>query len=136
MLDELKNQLDLSRLHFTGLLSYLDLVRLFQRSDLHCYFTRPYVVSWGVFQAAACGANLLVNEFNGLEEVFGGRPNNPTVNLEDQESVTHGVLHCLEQRCPHREQAMNQIPKSTLNPDLELQRCLDRWEQLLKGMNC
>ena len=136
MLDELKNQLDLSRLHFTGLLSYLDLVRLFQRSDLHCYFTRPYVVSWGVFQAAACGANLLVNEFDGLEEVFGGRPNNPTVNLEDQESVTHGVLHGLEQRCQQKEETMNQIPKSTLNPDLELQRCLDQWEKLLKGMNC
>ena len=45
MLDELKNQLDLNRLHFIGLLSCLDLVRLFQRSDLHCYFTRPYVVS-------------------------------------------------------------------------------------------
>lgn len=136
MLDELKNQLDLSRLHFTGLLSYADLVRLFQRSDLHCYFTRPYVVSWGVFQAAACGANLLVNEFNGLEEVFGGRPINPTVNLEDQESVTNGVLHCLEQRSQQREQAMRKIPKSTLNPELELQKCLGKWEHLLKEICC
>ena len=27
------------------------------------YFTRPYVISWGLFQAAACGSPLLVNRF-------------------------------------------------------------------------
>ena len=70
MLDELEGRLDLNRLHFTGLINYGELVQLFRRSDLHCYFTRPYVVSWGVFQAVACGARLLVNDFPGLDEVF------------------------------------------------------------------
>ena len=55
MLEELKDELDLDRLHFTGLLTYRELVQLFRRSDLHCYFTHPYVVSWGIFQAAAVG---------------------------------------------------------------------------------
>ena len=54
MLDELKDELDLDRLHFTGLLTYGELVELFRRSNLHCYL-QPYVVSWGVFQAAAVG---------------------------------------------------------------------------------
>ena len=132
LLDELADQLDPQRLHFTGLLTYGDLVRLFQRSDLHCYFTRPYVVSWGVFQAAACGANLLVNEFEGIEEVFDGRPSNPTVDLENQESVTQGVLRGLKQRCDQREQMLANVSESFLNPDLELQPCLAKWEQLLK----
>ena len=74
MLEELNDELDLNRLHFTGLLNYGDLVQLFCRSDLHCYFTRPYVVSWGVYQAAACGARLLVNDFAGLDEVFADGP--------------------------------------------------------------
>ena len=50
MLEELKDQLDLNRLHFIGLLSYRELVQLFRRSNLHCYFTRPYVVSWSIFK--------------------------------------------------------------------------------------
>ena len=55
LLQELSGKIDLDRLHFTGLIDYGTLSQLFRRSDLHCYFTRPYVVSWGVFQAAASG---------------------------------------------------------------------------------
>ena len=136
LLEELADQLDLSRLHFTGLLNYGTLVRLFQRSDLHCYFTRPYVVSWGVFQAAACGANLLVNEFDGVEEVFGGRLGHAMVNLEDQDSVNNAVLKRLNQRCNQREQLFTTVPQATLNPELELQACLDQWEGMLKAIAC
>ena len=91
MLEELKDELDLDRLHFTGLLNYGELVQLFCRSDLHCYFTRPYVVSWGVYQAAACGARLLVNDFPGLDEVFADGPEYPPVILMIKMMVTASV---------------------------------------------
>ena len=77
MLEELEGQLDLKRLHFTGLLNYGELVQLFRRSDLHCYFTRPYVVSWGVFQAVACGARLLVNDFRVSMKCLMESPSSP-----------------------------------------------------------
>lgn len=134
LLNELEDQLDPDRLHFTGLLNYGTLVRLFRRSDLHCYFTRPYVVSWGVFQAASCGANLLVNEFSGMAEVFSARPTNPTVNLDKQVSVTDGVIRGLELRCENREELLGKVPQSSLNPGLELQTCLDQWQALLSGL--
>ena len=95
MLEELKDELDLDRLHFTGLLNYGELVQLFHRSDLHCYFTRPYVVSWGVFQAAACGARLLVNDFPGLDEVFADGPEFPPVDLDDQDDIKASVVKLL-----------------------------------------
>ena len=50
------------RIHFTGLLTYNDYRNLLWRSNLHCYFTRPYVTSWSLFEAAACGARLAVNK--------------------------------------------------------------------------
>ena len=96
MLDELAGQLDLARLHFTGLLNYGELVQLFRRSDLHCYFTRPYVVSWGVFQAAACGARLLVNDFPGLDEVFAEGSELRLVDLDNVDSLIKGVLSGLQ----------------------------------------
>ena len=95
MLDELDGELDLHRLHFTGLLNYGDLVNLFRRSNLHCYFTRPYVVSWGVFQAAACGARLLVNDFPGLEEVFDEKPYITPISLDSQEDINAAVVNYL-----------------------------------------
>ena len=49
------------RMIFCGLLDYIDYRKLLWRSDLHCYFTRPYVTSWSMFEAGACGCNMLIN---------------------------------------------------------------------------
>lgn len=132
MLNELSEILDMQRIHFTGLLNYGDLVRLFQRSDLHCYFTRPYVVSWGVFQASACGANLLVNDFNGMPEVFeNGVPSLRPVDLDDQESINTSVISALQARLVDRDQFFCEAPKSSLPLELSLNICIEKWENLI-----
>ena len=127
MLEELRRQLDPSRLHFTGLISYGSLATLFQRTQLHCYFTRPYVVSWGVFQAAACGARVLVNRFKGIDEVFAQPPLLAPVDLDDQSAVTAAVLAGLRQPLDVND------GRSNLPSMLELSHCLEAWWQLLRG---
>ena len=125
MLDELAGQLDLARLHFTGLLNYGELVQLFRRSDLHCYFTRPYVVSWGVFQAAACGARLLVNDFPGLDEVFAEGPELRLVDLDNVDSLINGVLSGLQQSSNNVER------QSILASGKTLDTAVAEWFKLL-----
>ena len=125
MLDELKGQLDLTRLHFTGLLTYGELIQLFHRSDLHCYFTRPYVVSWGVFQAAACGARMLVNDFAGINEVFSGDPEYPPVDLDDQAMISSSVINILSADRSRRNNV------SLLASGMNLESTIDRWLNLL-----
>ena len=127
MLEELKNDLDFDRLHFTGLLNYGELVQLFRRSNLHCYFTRPYVVSWGVFQAAACGSRLLVNDFPGLDEVFGRQLPIPPVDLERQNDVTQAVLAALGQNGD-----VDSVGISLLAPGLSLENAIRQWRDLLR----
>ena len=131
LLEELNGQLDLSRLHFTGLLTYGELVELFRRSDLHCYFTRPYVVSWGLFQAAACGARLLVNQFAGSDDVFERSPELPPVDLEDQGAVTAAVLAGLEDRLQSRTEGQLSVGLNNLRPGLDLNSSLTKWQALL-----
>lgn len=46
------------RVHLLGPLSLLSYRNLLQRSTLHCYFTRPYVLSWSLLEAALCGCRL------------------------------------------------------------------------------
>lgn len=123
MLDELAGQLDLARLHFTGLLNYGELVKLFRRSDLHCYFTRPYVVSWGVFQAAACGTRLLVNDFPGIDEVFDGKPSFAPVDLDNQEQINLSVLAGLSD--------LKQLHPVCLPSSLSLSSCILKWIELV-----
>lgn len=61
LLDELGEFSGLERISFTGLLRRDQWVAMLQRTNLHCYFSLPYVPSWSMFEAAACGAPLLTN---------------------------------------------------------------------------
>lgn len=126
ILEELEGHLDLNRLHFTGLINYGELVQLFRRSDLHCYFTRPYIVSWGVFQAAACGARLLVNDFPGLDEVFDGKPSFTPVNLDRQEDVNASVVHYLNSR--------DKSTPISLSSSLSYSSCMPKWLRLIYSL--
>ena len=123
MLEELDGELDLNRLHFTGLINYGELIQLFRRSDLHCYFTRHYVVSWGVFQAAACGARLLVNDFPGLDEVFCGDPYLTPVSLDDQSQVTSAVLSGIK--------SFSRNQHILLADGLDLKTSVSKWKKVL-----
>ncbi len=55
MLAELGRSLDTGRVHFPGKVDYASYVRLLQRSDAHIYFTYPFVASWSLREALACG---------------------------------------------------------------------------------
>jgi glycosyltransferase involved in cell wall biosynthesis len=59
MLKELEGQLDLSRIHFTGRVPYGDLLALFRTTTVHAYLTYPFVLSWSMLEAMACGALVL-----------------------------------------------------------------------------
>jgi len=110
------------RVHFTGLLSYPDYRNLLWRSSLHCYFTRPYVTSWSLFEAAACGARLAVSKGPATEGIV-----EPTtvrwVNLEDQSAVTTALRAGLSQP-GERARSM---------AGFDLGTSLQRWEQLLNA---
>lgn len=61
LLEELGEFEGRDRLVFTGLMNYGHYRRMLQRTNLHCYFTKPYVTSWSLFEAAACGTPVLTN---------------------------------------------------------------------------
>jgi glycosyltransferase involved in cell wall biosynthesis len=124
LLEELKDQLDLTRMHFPGLVNYGELQQLFHRSDLHCYFTRPYVISWGLFQVAACGCPLLVNRFPGVEDVFQDLRQVNFVDLDTQNELNHQVVRSLQM--PIKEQQT-----SNLRHGLDLDRARLAWGDLL-----
>jgi glycosyltransferase involved in cell wall biosynthesis len=124
LLEELKGQLDLTRLYFPGLVNYGELQQLFHRSDLHCYLTRPYVISWGLFQAAACGAPLLVNRFPGVEDVFRDLQRVTLVDLENQVELNYQVVYALQEQ--NKEQ-----PMSNLRQGLDLMQACFSWSQLI-----
>ena len=61
MLDQLPSLKDHPRITYTGLMNYENYRLMLQRSNLHCYLTKPYVTSWSLFEAAACGTPIITN---------------------------------------------------------------------------
>ena len=121
LLAELDGQLDRSRLHFTGSLNYGDYTRLLQRSDLHVVFSRPYVISLALFQAAACGVRLLLNREPGLQSVV-QEDQAIWVDLDQPQHLQATALEALANAIEQRDQ-----PRvSFLKPEWELSVCLQR----------
>jgi len=69
LLHELAGKIDLGRVHFLGLVSHNDHLRLLKRSDIHVYLSYPFVASWSLREALASGCtvvgfdNIMTQEF-------------------------------------------------------------------------
>ena len=126
LLAELGDSLDIARIHFPGSLMYGDYRQMLIRSDLHVYFTRSYVTSWGLFQAAACGAKLMVNRDPATLYVL-NENQACWVDLDQPKQIVESAMSVLETESVRGEQPL----ASLLDPEWELGKCLRYWQELL-----
>src|SRR5262245_18286462 len=61
---------DLSRFVFVPHLEPQELAQLFCLSDLHVYLTVPFVLSWSLLNALACGCAVLAGDVEPVREVI------------------------------------------------------------------
>jgi glycosyltransferase involved in cell wall biosynthesis len=121
VLAELGDFQGLERVHFTGLLTYHDYRNLLWRSSLHCYFTRPYVTSWSLFEAAACGARLAINR---SPATLGIAEDDSVlwVDLDADQGISEPLKRGLKDK---------QGTGARIRPGYELSASLQQWEGLL-----
>jgi glycosyltransferase involved in cell wall biosynthesis len=70
VLAEVKDRLDLSRVHFTGKLPYDRLVDLIHVSRAHAYLTYPFVLSWSMVETMAAGTLVIGSNTAPVAEVI------------------------------------------------------------------
>ena len=68
MLAEVGRTLDTSRVHFPGKVDYESYLQLLQRSDAHVYLTYPFVASWSLREALACGCAIVGSDTKPVQE--------------------------------------------------------------------
>ncbi len=94
-LDEVRADLDLSRVHFVGRIPYRDYVDLLRVSAVHVYLTYPFVLSWSMLEAMALGACIVGSATPPVEEVIRQGENGILVDFFSPAAIAAAVVSVL-----------------------------------------
>jgi len=88
--------LDLSRLHFTGLVPFDVFRTVAQISKAHIYLTVPFVLSWSMIEVMACGAPLVASDTPPVAEVVEDGKNGLLVDFFQPAQIAGRVEEILD----------------------------------------
>ena len=133
ILDEVKDRLDLSRVHFTGKLPYADYLRLMQVSRAHAYLTYPFVLSWSMVEAMAAGALVVGSRTAPVEEMIRHGETGLLVDFFDQKAWARQLVECLAE--PGRFDAIRARARAEVVAKYDLKRvCLPAQVALVESL--
>ncbi len=96
LMTELRGKLDFSRVHFPGKIPYDQHLALLKRSDAHVYLSYPFVASWSLREALACGCLVIGGDSPTVTEfVQAGETGYVTPSL-DHDALAATILNALE----------------------------------------
>ena len=84
------------RVHFTGTLPYAQLLKVFQVSKAHLYLTYPFVLSWGMMEAMACGVAMVASSTTPVREVVQHGVNGLLADFFSPEDVAAKLMELLQ----------------------------------------
>ncbi|MFK7733465.1 MAG: glycosyltransferase family 4 protein [Pseudomonadales bacterium] len=133
MLEELKMKPELlSRLHFTGQLPYPQLIKLFQVSAAHVYLTYPFVLSWSLLEAMACGCAVVGSDTQPLHEAIVHNQNGCLVDFFSPDDIARSTLALLNDR--ERAQSLGKKARKSVVDNYALEKLLPMHMQLIRNV--
>jgi glycosyltransferase involved in cell wall biosynthesis len=128
-LEEVRDRIDPTRVHFTGSLPYRDYLRALQVSSAHVYFTYPFVLSWSLIEALSVGCLVIGSDTAPVREVIDGE-NGILVPFFDTDELADRVIEALA--FPRRFHAVRARARSTAVERYDLERiCLPQMMSLV-----
>ena len=95
LLAELAGRLDAGRVHFLGKVPYEQHLALLKRSDAHVYLTYPFVASWSLREALACGCVVVGGGTPTVSEFITHEENGLLTPFLDSRALAATVLRAL-----------------------------------------
>lgn len=120
MLREL--DLDLSRIHFVGNLSYTEYIKLLQVSRCHVYLTYPFVLSWSLLEAMSIGCCVVASDTIPVKEVIQDSFNGILTDFYNIDLLTQKINSGLE--APEKYSNIRISARETIKEKYELQKLL------------
>lgn len=129
---ELAGKVDASRIHFLGKLPYEQYLQVLRLSSAHVYLTYPFVLSWSMLEAMACGCLLIGSSTAPVTEVLQHGRNGLLVDFHSPADIARTVIGALER--PQDAAPLRQQARLDVQTHFDLNRvCLPRLKALIAG---
>lgn len=99
-----KLDLDMSRVHFVGTLSFEEYIKLLQVSSAHVYLTYPFILSWSLLEAMSVGCCVVASNTKPVLEVINDNYNGLLVDFPNVPELVNKIEYALD-----NQDKMNQI---------------------------
>jgi glycosyltransferase involved in cell wall biosynthesis len=125
-----QSEFDSSKFLFTGLLPTMRLVDVLSLSDLHIYLTVPFVLSWSLMNALACGCTVLASDTAPVAEMIEDGRNGLLCGFYDVEGFATRAVEVL--RDPAAFQPLGREASERIRRDYAIDVTLPRLARLFE----
>jgi glycosyltransferase involved in cell wall biosynthesis len=122
----------LSRFIFTGLMPTPALARLLAATDLHIYLTVPFVLSWSLLDALACGATVLASDTEPVREMIEHGKNGLLFDFFDVEALADQASQILDAASDYKH--LGQAGAEMIRQRYSLNVCLPQLKQFYEDV--
>jgi len=129
MMNELRDKLDLQRIHFVGRLPHQELKKIYRRSDAHVYLSKPFVLSWSVIEALACGTPIVAYNQTMMREVLTSEENELINRIQELPKAIDKLLY------KQKRDLSKTNKRIDLNLRFSLSNCITKLEDVLKRIS-
>ena len=91
--DEVKDRIDVNRIHFVGNVPRELFTRMLQVSTVHVYLTYPFVLSWSMIEAMSAGCAIVGSDTPPVREVIRHQENGLLVDFFNPEALADSVAN-------------------------------------------
>jgi glycosyltransferase involved in cell wall biosynthesis len=132
-----QDEYDLNRLLFLGQVKPAELVRILNLSDLHIYLTVPFVLSWSMLDALACGCTVLASDTPPVREFIRAGETGLLRNFFDVDGFAEAALRVLADPGAYRH--LGQAGERLIREQYSLHSIIPRmtafYEEVAQGGN-
>jgi glycosyltransferase involved in cell wall biosynthesis len=123
---------DPSRVHFLGKVSFEEYLAILQISSAHVYLTIPFVLSWSLLEAMAVGCVIVGSNTAPVTEVIEEGHNGLLTDFFDHLTVTERVEEALDH--PERMEPLRQRARETVVERYSVAKCLPAQVKLIEDV--
>ena len=132
-LDEVRDKIDLNRVHFVGFVDYARFASLIRISRVHAYLSYPFVLSWSMLEAMSAGALVIGSRTPPVEEVITPGENGMLVDFFDTPGWSDAIIDALAR--PAHYAGMRAAARETATKRYDLNSvCLPAMVSFLEGL--